>query len=188
MKKKIVLTIAIDSKALYHKLIEYGILPNKTFILTFPAIPSVLVPHFIRGSWDGDGTFSFFKNAAQSISKLRACFYCASEEFILTVREKLTQLGGLSYGCLSNGRKLSRGSYLQMLSYGSYDAIKLYTYLYKDAGNLYLTSKRVKAENGIPSLEDLKDIPKNFQKLQQRNRILALLNSETTLFQDKLAV
>jgi intein-encoded DNA endonuclease-like protein len=40
-------------------LISQGCVPNKTFVLQPPNIDDSLVPHFIRGYFDGDGSVSF---------------------------------------------------------------------------------------------------------------------------------
>jgi intein-encoded DNA endonuclease-like protein len=40
-------------------LIAHGCVPNKTFVLQPPNIDDSLVPHFVRGYFDGDGSVSF---------------------------------------------------------------------------------------------------------------------------------
>jgi hypothetical protein len=41
---------------------NFNIIPNKTFRLNFPKIPSQFISHFIRGIMDGDGSISFVTN------------------------------------------------------------------------------------------------------------------------------
>ncbi len=63
-----------DSEAVFSKILltsqktvddlkRHGVMENKTFILTFPDLEKELVPHFIRGYFDGDGTISVYENA-----------------------------------------------------------------------------------------------------------------------------
>lgn len=51
-------------KIMCEDFLNKGCMPAKTYILKFPTIdqvPENLLPHFIRGLWDGDGTW-FFSN------------------------------------------------------------------------------------------------------------------------------
>ena len=51
--------LIIDNKQIAISLEKWGIIPNKTKTLVFPNFLSEeLIPHFIRGCWDGDGTIS----------------------------------------------------------------------------------------------------------------------------------
>lgn len=45
----------LSSKKLVADLAKYGVVPRKSFTLTFPDLPSHLARHYIRGIWDGDG-------------------------------------------------------------------------------------------------------------------------------------
>lgn len=49
--------LAISSEKIFNDLIKHGCVENKTFKLEFPkSLPKLLIPHFIRGFFDGDGT------------------------------------------------------------------------------------------------------------------------------------
>jgi hypothetical protein len=105
---------------------------------------------------------------------------CASGEFLREVRHKLNELGGLSQGYFGpTGKISSQGTPLYSLQYGFYDSVKLYRYLYKDCGNVYLRNKKEIAESGIPTLNELSNIrdtmPKNWNF---RNRFFELLDPE----------
>lgn len=48
--------LKLTNKTIYDDLIKHGVVPRKTFILKFPTwLDSHLVPHFMRGYFDGDG-------------------------------------------------------------------------------------------------------------------------------------
>lgn len=48
--------ILITSQHMVDSLKKYGMVENKTLILKFPSLPNHLIPHFIRGYSDGDGS------------------------------------------------------------------------------------------------------------------------------------
>ena len=51
--------LIIDNKQIAVSLERWGIIPNKTEYVTFPSfLNNELIPHFLRGCWDGDGTIS----------------------------------------------------------------------------------------------------------------------------------
>ena len=64
-KRKAQSILRISSESLYETLNQkYGIVRNKThdqnFTFNFELIPNELIPHFIRGYFDGDGSVSFY--------------------------------------------------------------------------------------------------------------------------------
>ncbi len=50
--------VSIRSKPLYDSLLKLGITPNKSLTIKYVKIPLSLIPHFIRGTFDGDGWIS----------------------------------------------------------------------------------------------------------------------------------
>lgn len=50
--------VSIRSKPLYDSLLKLGITPNKSLTIKYVKIPLSLMPHFIRGTFDGDGWIS----------------------------------------------------------------------------------------------------------------------------------
>ncbi len=66
LKRKFQVSLRLVSSEICNILQEkYGILQNKTlnstFKFDFSTIPTSLIPHFIRGFFDGDGSVSFYK-------------------------------------------------------------------------------------------------------------------------------
>jgi hypothetical protein len=56
-------SMIIENAHIAQKLNEYGCVPRKSLILTFPEwLSTELVPHFIRGYFDGDGSMSMYGN------------------------------------------------------------------------------------------------------------------------------
>ena len=53
------------------ELISLGCMENKSLILTFPTfLQKELIPHFIRGYFDGDGTIGFYKHRKKGVLRL----------------------------------------------------------------------------------------------------------------------
>jgi hypothetical protein len=69
------------------KLELLGLTERKSLTMKFPDIPEEYMRHFIRGCWDGDG--SFFINDG----KIRASFVSGSKEFMEKLVEKLYSAG-----------------------------------------------------------------------------------------------
>ena len=51
--------IAFCSIEMYNDLLALGGMPNKSNVIGFPSIPYPLLPHFVRGFIDGDGTLAW---------------------------------------------------------------------------------------------------------------------------------
>ena len=63
--------LAVTNKNLCEQLIPHGLFPNKVYTLRRPNIPKHLIPHFIRGYFDGDGSVQESKGDKLQISNLR---------------------------------------------------------------------------------------------------------------------
>jgi hypothetical protein len=125
------LHLAIYSSDLVKSIKTKGIHSRKTFTITKPEIAKSLISHFIRGYFDGDGSFSF--NIIKKTNKTN--FACASEEF----REFLIS------ELLENGIKLSYYGGIKMFIQNKMDNLKFYNYIYKNA-TIYLKRKKEKYE------------------------------------------
>ena len=81
--------LCIASEEMVHNLIELGCYPRKSLTLTFPTdkqLPSNLLPHFMRGYFDGDGSIS--KNVKNPDMQL-----LGTEEFLTSYRGILSNYG-----------------------------------------------------------------------------------------------
>lgn len=56
----------LNGKALCEELAPFYIVPNKTFVVRLPMLLDSLMPHLLRGIWDGDGTFYIHKNRVEA--------------------------------------------------------------------------------------------------------------------------
>jgi hypothetical protein len=112
--------LKISSTRLADKLTKLGIGPAKSLTLQFPEMPADCVRHFLRGCWDGDGSFYYEsprKPRPEAVAgeglvgeirednatKLRASYVSGSKRFIEAIMRHLENAGIRTL----RGRKLS---------------------------------------------------------------------------------
>ena len=121
----------INNEKIYDDLIGLGITPKKSLTLKFPKIPAPYVRHFIRGCWDGDGSFSYDRG------KFTASFVSGSLEFIEGILAELYK-AGLTKRAIHKKKK----STVYDFKYFNEECIILYDYLYGSVPeSQYLTRK-----------------------------------------------
>jgi len=125
-------SIHIYSKKIYDDLAKWGVNERKTFSLSFPNnLPDHLTRHFIRGYFDGDGSFT-------DSGCPKYVFY-GQPEFLEGIHQALKKSLGV------NDVTVFHKSTVSMLTYGSKkDVLNIFHYLYDDT-NHYLTRKKNKA-------------------------------------------
>jgi hypothetical protein len=123
--------LAMYSTKLVNSAKSAGIHSRKTFTIGNPNIDEVLIPHFIRGYFDGDGSFSF--NPEKYINKTQIVTASIKfQEFIISVLK-------------NNDIKINLYSDIKLQIQNKMDNKKFYDYIYKNA-NIYLKRKKEKYE------------------------------------------
>jgi intein/homing endonuclease len=121
----------LNGKALCEELAPFTIVPNKTFVVRLPILPDSLMPHLLRGIWDGDGSFYIHKH------RVEAELSSGSKQF---VDDLASFFGGM--GIKTSCRFHRRG---YRLSLTSEPTKRLVEFLYPSAGLLCLERKRAMA-------------------------------------------
>lgn len=124
--------IRLYSKKAKEDLIKVGCVENKTLILGFPKIREDLLPHFIRGYFDGDGAISKTKSKKSFSYRFRLC---GTREFLTGV------LNVIGY----NSRLYQRHPERNVNNYeidigGNRQVLDILSFIYKDA-TVYLERK-----------------------------------------------
>lgn len=117
--------ITFSSKKIGDDLSKYGVVPNKTLKLKeLPDIKKELMPHFIRGYFDGDG--SVYINS--KTKAIRTAFY-GTDDFIKNIHSFLKEELNL------RDKKIYRQKEAQVsfVSYAKEDSEKIYRYMYKES-------------------------------------------------------
>jgi hypothetical protein len=123
--------LAIYSLKLVESIKKQGIHSRKTFTINKPNIDNSLMNHFIRGYFDGDGSFSF--NPKKSMNKTQ--IVSASEFFTKFI---IDELG-------NNGIKINLYSGIKLQIQNKLDNLKFYNYIYNNA-KIFLKRKKEKYE------------------------------------------
>jgi len=131
---KIQYSLSIGSKKIARDLMNLGIVPNKSLIVEFPNINNELLPHFIRGNFDGDG--SVHKSIRKSGKEEVKIQFIGSISFISKLAYHLNNLG-----INPNKIKLVNNSKNATINLSSKENIlKFKDLIYKDA-TIYLFRK-----------------------------------------------
>ena len=140
--------LALNSDKLVSDIEKLGVIERKTLTLTFPNIREDLIPHFIRGYFDGDGSVFLHKDSRKeySYNEYLGINICGTKEFLVALTKHLPFLeeGQCIY---KEERKETNCWNLKMIS--NIRSLELYHYMYKDCNDLYLSSKRETFENFI---------------------------------------
>jgi hypothetical protein len=153
--------VYFNSKDMYYDLINLGIKDNKSIKgVNFPSIDSYLIPHFIRGFFDGDGTVglrqAMYKGRKNGINR-NMKFTCTCKSFI----EKLSKEIYLGCGALGSIKEISNYSKTKSRATNIYNLIywrvsdlkSLYAYLYNNS-DICLERKRLKMEQAMLTVRE----------------------------------
>lgn len=124
--------IRFSSNKMADTLLQYGVVPRKSFITFLPQIEKNLMPHLIRGIFDGDGTIVVNKDKQAKVG-----FY-GSKQLCNEISDFLHNELGL------NKNKVSKSTCYHVWYGGRGVVSTLFDYLYKDCEDLYLRRKFVK--------------------------------------------
>ncbi len=136
---KLIYRLQIGCKSIFEDLERIGFVQNKTHVLAMPNIPRVFFSHFVRGYFDGDGnvwkgTIHKFDRSHPS-QALKICFTSGSENFLYSLKKQLWIFIGTHGGSLYYSRAFR-------LQYASFDSLKIYQFMYRDKGDMYLPRKK----------------------------------------------
>lgn len=136
--------LIISNKHISEMLAKHGVVKAKTFKLLFPEwLREDLIPHFIRGYFDGDGCLYCSKKLTYNM-----CIDIVStESFCISVAKYLKEK--ININCyIRTANPKSDNRIKEMKSCGRDQVTKFLKLIYKDA-NLYLKRKKDKADSII---------------------------------------
>lgn len=133
--------VDIASSELCNSLVDLGIGYNKSYTdLHIPPIPKDLVRHFIRGYFDGDGSFvaSVKKPNNRPNLTIRMCFSIIAKK--ATLLNEFIKFFAEEYGLIVNLNYLKRDDAYRLTTSSKKTCRSIYHILYDDA-NFYLSRK-----------------------------------------------
>ena len=131
-------SLSFCNKIMYNDLLKLGGIPAKSLIIQFPEVPDRYLSHFVRGFFDGDG--SFFINIDKRLAhhyKYLASNFTGNIDFLTVLEKKIKDNAGID----STGLYSANISRISYLTYFNKKAIVLGNYMYEDSENLRLERK-----------------------------------------------
>jgi len=83
--------VQFGSVQFYKFLKSIGFTPKKSLVLKKIKVPKRFFPDFLRGFFDGDGTFYTFKHPESRYIQMRTKFYSASPKFLRWLRRRIKE-------------------------------------------------------------------------------------------------
>ncbi|MGD0328648.1 MAG: LAGLIDADG family homing endonuclease [Minisyncoccia bacterium] len=129
----------------YHFLEQIGLTSNKSKKIAKINIPQKYFLDFLRGHFDGDGSFySYFDPRWKSSFMFYLAFVTASKAHIIWIREELKKLLGVT-GHITT----SRGRFLFQLKYAKKESLLVMNAMYSTTCPIHLSRKRLKIERAL---------------------------------------
>ena len=142
-------SIRISSKKIKEDLGKLGCEPRKSLTCKFPKISNEMIPHFIRGYFDGDGSVSIVKCKNRKYPMLDISII-GTESFLQDLK---IILGFSKEKALKIDKRLKSSISIRTLRFsGRFIGEKFYNYIYKDA-TVFLNRKREKFEEFLLNKE-----------------------------------
>lgn len=80
------------SKRMCSDLSRYGVIPNKTKTVSLPSVPISLLPHLLRGCFDGDGGLTLSQRKGKPTIELS---FTKNESFVRAFNEAISLISGI---------------------------------------------------------------------------------------------
>ncbi len=130
--------------AFYDFLVSVGLTPTKSKSIPYLTVPDEYYDSFLRGLFDGDGScYAYYDTRWKSSFMFYTAFTSASPEFITYLSRTNMRLIGVTSGSVRQGKRA------QSLVYAKKDSHLIYSFLYRDNTNLFLTRKKSKLETFV---------------------------------------
>lgn len=144
-KEKKYFVIQFGDVNFYKFLLNIGLMPNKSKKLSKLEIPDKYFFDFLRGHFDGDGTFySYWDPRWRSSFMFYMEFISASKKHIDWLRNKIVKFLNLKGHITKGGKKTC-----YQLKYAKTESLKLFSNLYYNKGVICLRRKRFKMEKAF---------------------------------------
>ncbi|MEK7520028.1 MAG: hypothetical protein AAB581_02180 [Patescibacteria group bacterium] len=135
----------VGDVVLYRFLTNIGVIPNKSKVLGRVKVPRRYFFDFLRGHFDGDGTFySYFDPRWKKSFMFYTAFCSASSYHILWLRKAISTLAGV-HGHITK----SKNNSVYQLKYAKQESLQLLPKMYYDGRVVCLRRKRLKIKRAL---------------------------------------
>lgn len=128
--------LRLHSKVMFDDLNKYGIVPNKTGKEKFYRLQDDMMPHYIRGFFDGDGWVTNTTSHGKHKGKRKSIGFVSNHSFLNDLKNYLAY----SINTNANIKIIDRKGCSMLLYSSASDTSKIIDYIYKDA-TIYLERK-----------------------------------------------
>lgn len=126
-----------------------GITPAKSKTISQVKVPNKYFFDFLRGCFDGDGSFYSYRDTRWRSSFMYYLSFCsASSLFMRWLRDKANQLIGVNGHITS-----SKGRDYWQLKYAKREGFKIIKKMYHSKGNLFLFRKKLKINRALAMID-----------------------------------
>ena len=132
----------IHNKIIYNDLLKLGGVPAKSLVIQFPNVPYEYLSHFIRGEFDGDGSFFIHIDKRRTSNyKYLGSNFTGNIDFLTILKKKIKENIDIDPTgfCIADRKNSNRRIY--HLTYSNKKALSLGNYIYQDSENLRLERK-----------------------------------------------
>lgn len=142
---KEVYRVQFSDVTLYKFLESIGLTARKTHTIGALEIPNKYFFDFLRGHFDGDGTFYSYQDSRwKSSFMFYLCFVSASEAHVLWLRKRITELCG-ARGHLTTGKEKK----MFQLKFAKRESRILLSRMYASGDSICLKRKRLKIQEAL---------------------------------------
>ncbi len=139
------LRIQFKNRFFYDFLLSLGLTPKKSLTMGKLKIPDKYFFDFLRGCFDGDGSFySYWDKRWKSSHMFYLEFISASPKYIEWVRLELKNRVNVSGHLVSDGRKRN-----YQLKYAKREALEIISKMYYSKDVVYLSRKKLKVDEAL---------------------------------------
>ena len=132
---------------LYNFLLGIGLMPNKSRQLASVAIPDLYFFDFLRGHYDGDGSFySYFDPRWKSSFMFYLAFISGSRPHVLWLQENIKRFCGVVGHVVLTGKN---GHKISNVRYAKREASIVLARMYENKNAVSLSRKRLKIERAL---------------------------------------
>lgn len=138
--------IAVNDKIIAEDLIRHGVVLQKTNVLKFPQLSNELIPHFIRGYFDGDGCLTCHKRRKGSEDLVWVIKFCGTKDMLENIYNNLPKRYNKPINLYQRYNR-DNNNYCFDIG-GNIQVVHILNYLYKDA-TIYLERKYQKYRQAL---------------------------------------
>ncbi len=133
--------LSIDNKKIVDDLKKYNVIPNKTYDMKFPNLPTIYLPSYILGLIDSDGSIYLKSHYKNKDIKLLNLSFVGPTRFVEMLQQILIDRCDISQTKLDVQKQTN---FIRVMSYAGYKNIyKIVKYIYSNSNIFFVRKKKI---------------------------------------------